>query len=262
MSVIGLLEKEQALSRLVHAYRVSLLARFAEEVQVAASWADVSAALSAQKAMVAVVDPYWGGAFDLSSIQKLSREYPGCVYCYADFSKRPAGEHVRLLLSVGVERVVTLGVDDTCDELAFVLDRAAGMQLLGPLLRRLKELLPLPQYLAFRWSIREGRHETSVESMARALGVRPRTVRRWFEKSLTMSPRDVVDWGRLLQAGAVMQVTHLPPKELASVLRFSDYRGLVRMHRRLVGENVEGTLNGESLFPSVAAALLRAVQGQ
>jgi AraC-like DNA-binding protein len=209
---------------------------------------------------LAVVDPYEDGSLQLEPIARLGRHNASRTVCYVDLSRQPAGEHVRLILSSGIVRVITARVDDSPREMAEIFDRTIGSNLLTTLLERARDVLPWKEYLAVQWAIREGWHKTSVDAMAAALGVQPRSVRRWFGNRSELSPRDVVVWGRLLNACLLLKVTGLSQRQVADMLGFRSVREFSDKYRGLVGEGLVH-VPPEKLFAIAARAFLETING-
>ena len=86
----------------------------------------------------------------------------------------------------------------------------------------------------------------SVGEFAKRMGVSPRTLRRRLKKGSFPSSRDLIRWGRLMEALALKTMGVRSRARLASVLELAGPEGLSRLIRDLTGLSADDLLKDEA----------------
>ncbi len=99
-----------------------------------------------------------------------------------------------------------------------------------------------------------------VADVAKTLGLSPRTLRRRMEDGEAPSPRELVRWGRFLEALALRSMGIHSRARLASLLGLGRADALARLSKDLTGEPLETMLRPEK-EESVLRILVRRLNG-
>lgn len=111
-----------------------------------------------------------------------------------------------------------------------------------------------------KWALREGWRGSSVEELGRALGVHPRTLRRWFSDHDHLTPNRALAWGRLFRAAIVLAEPAVDPAQAMHRLGFPNRSALRRTLFRLTGRRL-GECPPDELFAVLARDFQRVVPG-
>lgn len=227
------------------------------ELVVVSFWQELLTVLKRHPEAVPVVDPYRAGAPELDEIVKLNNGGLSELMLYGEFSGHSIGRVVAELARAGVTRVVTVGIDDRPIQLAHQIQGACGQGVLERLLAGLekREAFSWKQQVAVQWAIRNGWRACSVGDMAQGVGVRPRTLRVWFDGYDALSPSRLLAWGRVLSACRLISVAGVDPPVAARRLGFSSYSDLCRKYRRLIRQRLPDDDGADLLDRAIGAFL-------
>jgi len=120
----------------------------------------------------------------------------------------------------------------------------------------LHELAPAPMVSLVRHCTLFAHQRLSVTSLTRALGISRRTLNRATHRSGWPSPADLIGWGRVLRASAILWRGHEDVADVARLAGFRNSRALAAALERYVGS---GTTLDDLAPPRINQAIRRAI---
>lgn len=126
----------------------------------------------------------------------------------------------------GVDGVVTASTPQS--RLRSEVDGAFSSARGEAIARKLRGRVRAPGPEALAWAVAHASHETSVEKLASALGMSPRTLREALSAAGLPAPAKVLLWGRLLLAGARLGADGRRVEEVAFSVGYATTTSLAR----------------------------------
>ena len=120
----------------------------------------------------------------------------------------------------------------------------------------LDELVPPQMVSLVRHCTLFAHQRLSVTSLTRALGISRRTLNRATHRSGWPSPADLIGWGRVLRASAILWRGHEDVADVARLAGFRNSRALAAALERYVGS---GTTLDDLVPPRINQAIRRAI---
>lgn len=204
--------------------------------RIATSHGELLTVLDEAPFRILMIDILRDGQIDHDLVQALERRKEGLpVHIYSDFSGVSIGQAFSALKGTHIGHVITYGVDDSLSRLVSLLHASLTQPVVERALTALVDRLDWRQALLIRWLVRQGGGPNHVEAAASALGVSPRTIRRWFSPSPAVTPARVVSWVRVLHACVLMSEFNVPVGQSAVAVGFSSPSDLYRRYSSLTG---------------------------
>ena len=167
----------------------------------AGGWAELAAwAAAPGGGRIALVDPYFGGAFAEGEIRRLCERAPAVeVVALADFTGRPAADAFTLAL-LGVREIVCVSRGDAAARVAAALEAHLNRGAMDAVVESLAATLPAAMRRWLPPALLSAEGARSVAELSRAALCSPRTLRRALGRAGLPTPEELLAWRRLLHA--------------------------------------------------------------
>ncbi|HEX2205158.1 MAG TPA: helix-turn-helix domain-containing protein [Longimicrobium sp.] len=225
-------------------------------VQRAGGWAELAAwAAAPGGARLALVDPYFGGAFAAGELRRLRERAPALeVVALADFTGRPAADAFTLAL-LGVREIVCTSEADAAARVAAALEAHLGRGAMEAMVETLAAAVPGAVHRWLAPVLLSARGAATVPELARAALCSPRTLRRTLRGAGLPPPEELLAWRRLLHAVRLLDDGR-SADSVARAMDFSTGSALRKCLKRHTGLR-PGELLRHGGFAAVAALFLR-----
>jgi len=172
--------------------------------------------------------------FTLTTLRRIRRGHPGVALVIAsDFTGREM--ELYHLGRMSVDGVLRLEENPTPREVRQVVSRALASSLAQMVVQiSARDLPPLVQE-AIRWTIEHAESRPQVTALAAALALTPRALLREMNALELAPPRDLLLWGRLIQASHLMGNPHETVESVAFHLGYATGGALRKALKRHVG---------------------------
>jgi AraC-like DNA-binding protein len=155
----------------------------------------------------------------------------------ADFSGAAVGHVVPQLTAAGVERIISLSVDDQPEAVARNILECSGLAAVAADMDdALTSVVPETRMIV-SWAVRNGYRPVSLLEAAGSMGLSTRTMSRFLARGCSMSPGELLRWSRVLHASRIAAATPLSFSRIAKVLSFSSPAALTRQFTRVAGQS-------------------------
>jgi AraC-like DNA-binding protein len=212
----------------------------------ATSWQAVEDFLGGNPTAVVVVDPDVAGGTDC--LRRLRRCSTSDVVIYSAFQSAADVLEAR---AMGIRLMVTLGADDSKENLCAHIRRAIAYDELARFMAAAERVLTVEQMLCLRWAIRLGEVRLSVDDLARESGISTRSLSRRWESVPGMTTQRVLQSARLLHASRMLATTPMSYSAVAHAVGFKGYEALRRAFKRATGLSLH-EIDRARLFDEVA----------
>lgn len=232
--VLTLVRCDHAVASIEAACRLARLRGFQVTPTHLADRDALAEAIEELASQVVIFDPYprWSKPI-LWSTDLVGRSVAPAVIAYSDFAGRPVGQDVLRLVRAGVNHIVTLGIDDAPSDLCQLILNLAEEGSLTEALDPVLQALTFEQRLVITRALR--RNGASVASIAKDLGVSPRTLRRWCRDLRSITAHDLVRWGKVLRASRLLTETDLGVDDVAFLVGYAGDSSLRRAFAAVTG---------------------------
>jgi len=205
------------------------------DVEVAESWEALRKLVSGGSTAGVVVDPYTPFApVSLFDLEHFRSSFPRiAIVVYADFEGRELD--LFHLGRFGVDEVLLADGRESLRTVEKAVVRALDGALARWVVRELRGAVSPTGVRAAEWAIRQAADSPRVQDLARALRVSPRSLRRTLHEEGLPSARHLLLWGRLFQAGRMLECGEGTVEDVAFRLGYATAASLGRALKERTG---------------------------
>lgn len=182
--------------------------------------------------VIDVYDPFRPISFN--QLQRFRRRHPNlAIVVHSDFRGREAD-----LFDLGrlqVDGVFQATGHEPRSATRHAVERALARATASRVLRVVDGRLPPFALDALGWAVESAERDVRVADLAAALGTTPRSLGRDLREHDLPSPRQLLAWGRILQAVRMLETAGSTVDEVAYRVRYSTGGALRRAIKRLTG---------------------------
>ena len=199
------------------------------------SWRELERLLKKGEPRGCVLDPLDAKPpFTLTTLRRIRRGYPSVAFIIAsDFTGREM--ELYHLGRMSVDGVLRLEKNPTPREIRLVLNKGLAIALAQMVVQSTARDLPPLAQEAIRWTIEHAEARPQVTDLAAALALTPRAFLREMNALDLANPRDLLLWGRLIQASHLLERPRETVEGVAFQLGYATGGALRKALKRHVG---------------------------
>jgi AraC-like DNA-binding protein len=237
--LLSYLPSPVARGRLQAALQVERAARVPYETLHGGAWSECHALAARCAPQVLVFDPYGATGMQLDAALAFRAEFPSAsMVPYGAFQRRPARDVLVLARELGVQRIVTLDVDDGPATLRLTLAEAQSAGPVGRVLAALEAATPAELVPLLRIILHRAHAPVTPEEVAHAFHRHCKTIREELRGAGFPSLNKLIVWGRLFHASVLLQDRSRSLESVAMALHFPSAPALHNQFVRYAGERV------------------------
>ena len=213
------------------------------------SLVEARALLRASRVDGLICDPFADGADGVADLFWLAADFPALHVTLYTRLNRARPEALSRLAAAGISDVVLFGYEDSVERWGEMIAHtwvrecvARALRELGPSLER----VPQPLRCVLRDAFHTPRRFRTVDQMAAMAGTTRRAVYHRMRQAGIREVREWIDWGRLVNAFALLADSELPTRDAARLVGYDGAHELAARLRAVTGFSLEELQRGVS----------------
>lgn len=169
------------------------------------------------------------GRTAVATIERVVRDWPETgvvVFCPASMQDAQDAPPARALVLAGAHELVYEGVHPTAGHLAVAVENARRYVAATSVSERMEPLVPVPARSMVHAVLAQPERVTSVDELARSLGVHRKTLFNRCERARFVQPGELIMWCRLAMAARLLDRSGATIESIALTLGFPSHTAL------------------------------------